>query len=281
MAMSDTKRTGDATKPAKPATIGRPRLGAQPLSQAERSRRARARRKAKPKPIRSAEELFADLCTSRGLVTGFDKAVAMEVVNALAAGRLSEALKGLDALPAARVESSSPSMGMSAVKQRFMQLVQNAIAGDDENRRLRIERGEATEADMLRARLAEIERPLPAPDEAEELDEEDEVAALRAEIVELRRLLAGAQPVEGAADTALSADRGAPSATDTKTITPPLSAIVPPDEIGECYAGHRPGPDDGKHRRGPVIDAKAQPAAAKPETEAERGRGDQTRGCQT
>jgi hypothetical protein len=53
-------------------------------------------------------------------------------------------------------------------------------------------------------------------------------------------------------------------AAGSPAITPPTSDIVPPGEIGECYAGMRPGPDDPPKRRPVVIEGKATPAPAAP-----------------
>jgi hypothetical protein len=50
-------------------------------------------------------------------------------------------------------------------------------------------------------------------------------------------------------------------------ITPSEADITPPGEIGECYAGMRPGPDDPPRRSSQVIEGKAnppQPQARKP-----------------
>jgi hypothetical protein len=45
-------------------------------------------------------------------------------------------------------------------------------------------------------------------------------------------------------------------------ITPTESDIVPPGEIGECYIGVRPGPDDPPRRAPVVIEGKAAAPAA-------------------
>jgi hypothetical protein len=44
-------------------------------------------------------------------------------------------------------------------------------------------------------------------------------------------------------------------------ITPSEADITPPGEIGECYAGIRPGPDDPPKRRPVVIEGKPVPPA--------------------
>jgi hypothetical protein len=51
-------------------------------------------------------------------------------------------------------------------------------------------------------------------------------------------------------------------AAGSTAITPTESNIVPPGEIGECYAGIRPGPDDPPRRSPPVIEG--SPAAHVP-----------------
>jgi hypothetical protein len=53
-------------------------------------------------------------------------------------------------------------------------------------------------------------------------------------------------------------------AAGSTAITPTDSDIVPPGEIGECYAGIRPGPDDPPRRSPPIIEGKASPAARVP-----------------
>jgi hypothetical protein len=56
-------------------------------------------------------------------------------------------------------------------------------------------------------------------------------------------------------------------------ITPTESDIVPPGEIGECYVGVRPGPDDPPKRAPIVIEGKvAPPAAPRTWDETENGR---------
>src|SRR5260370_40417340 len=71
--------------------IGRPRIGAQPLTAAERSRRARERkRQARPAPPINeqmtgvtVEAILAELIASRGLVTALHKSIAFKVSKAL------------------------------------------------------------------------------------------------------------------------------------------------------------------------------------------------------
>jgi hypothetical protein len=53
-------------------------------------------------------------------------------------------------------------------------------------------------------------------------------------------------------------------AAGSTAITPTESDIVPPGEIGECYAGIRPGPDDPPSRSPPVIEGKAARPAPPP-----------------
>jgi hypothetical protein len=251
MAMSDTERAGGVGKAVKPATKGRPRLGAQPLSQAERSRRARARRRAKPKPVRSAEQLFEDVCQERGITSAFDRVLAQEAVNALIEGDLPTVLKALSHLPAPRAAAVSRSTtSASAVREKVMSMILGAVAADAEERRLRISRGEGSEADLLRARLAEIERPLPAPDEPD-----DEVVQLRAEVERLRLQLSGAPADQ--VTTALLTER----------VTTP-SEVVPPGEwrgVPRPVYGTPPG-------EGPILEhepTKPEAAPSAPLTPAE------------
>jgi hypothetical protein len=49
-------------------------------------------------------------------------------------------------------------------------------------------------------------------------------------------------------------------------ITPSEADITPPGEIGECYAGMRPGPDDPPRRSSQVIEGKAIPTPPAPAT---------------
>jgi hypothetical protein len=203
-----TKSAPSGIKPAPAATkrAGRPRLGAQPLSAAERSRRARARkRQAKPAPSVERQmagvthaSVLADLIASRGLTSALHKSIAAKVADAFVKDDPATASRWMAFLPPMRAETASPTVSASDARARVLALVLNAVAADDVERAQRIERGEANEADMLRQRLAEIERPLPAPDEPDDEVDLDEVAALRAEVERLRLQLSGAQPVDGA-----------------------------------------------------------------------------------
>jgi hypothetical protein len=200
MAMIDTKRISDATKPAAPVTKkGRPPITGRAFSNAERSRRARAKAKARPKPVRDASEIFQDICNSRAITSAFHRVLAEQVTDALIEGRLSEALKGLDALPApVRAEETTGTNEATSNRQRFMAQIMNAVAADTIERRDRIARGVGTEVDHLRERIDEIERPPalePPEGEAEQSDEQDErLAALEAENRELRARLGEVPP---------------------------------------------------------------------------------------
>jgi hypothetical protein len=50
-----------------------------------------------------------------------------------------------------------------------------------------------------------------------------------------------------------------PALPDSTVITPPLADIVPPGELGDCYAGMRPGPDDPPPRSSRQRPAQRQP----------------------
>jgi hypothetical protein len=169
----------------------------------------------------TAREVLSSLIDSRGPVTPFDRALALACVNAICTSDLSTAVKALSFLPPARhVAPSGSTHGAAGYRERVMQLIASAAEADKQ------ERGEH-EGDG------------------------NELAALRAENVELRRLLSGATPVEGA----------------PKVIDPPTSAIIPPGEIAELY--RKPVyPDDAKaiaRRNAPVIDAEpAKPAGTAP-----------------
>jgi hypothetical protein len=272
-----TQRTHGDAKAAKPVTKGRPRLGDHALTPRERS----ARRRAKPKPIKSSEEIYAALVAERNIVSPFHRALATQITNSLVDGDLAEAIKGLSHLPPpVRAEPGSPTHSTSGARERVLQMILNAVEADKQELVRRAERGdELSEADQLRLRLAQIEQP--QPDEDEPDDEGDEVASLKAENTELRRLLSGAAPAAAelvSTDTTSPIDGELCSNEQPSPIDPPTSAIIPPSEIAELYRE----PVYADRLREPVtIDAKPEPAAAKPETEPERGRGDQTRGCRT
>jgi len=201
-----TKPVNPDTEPAKPVTKnrgGRPRLGDKPLTPAERSRRARARRKQQTKPETppsteaTAEQVLAALVQSRRIVSHFDKLLAVRAVNALMSGKIVEGVKCLEHLPApVRSEASTPALGEHSARERVLQLIQAAIAADKVELAQRAERGEQlSERDQLRLRLAQLDEQPPD----EQPGEEAEVEELRRQNVELRRLLAGAEPTSGTA----------------------------------------------------------------------------------
>jgi hypothetical protein len=49
----------------------------------------------------------------------------------------------------------------------------------------------------------------------------------------------------------------APALPDSPAIDPAEADITPPGEMGDCYAGNRPGPDDPPRRSSPVIEGRA------------------------
>jgi hypothetical protein len=183
---------------------GRPRIAAAPLTAAERARRSRAQRKARPKPVRSADEVFEALCESRNLTSAFDRALAQSVTDSLCAGDLAEAVRGMAHLPpVVRAEVSSPSMGISAAREQFRRQVMNAVAAHqlelaEEMTALatRLERGEEVgERDQLRLRLHMLDEQaaaLPEPEEATK--PADEVETLRARVAELEARLGETPP---------------------------------------------------------------------------------------
>jgi hypothetical protein len=153
--------TENVTKKAR----GRPRSVA-PLTAAERARRHRAVAKAKAKPIRSAEELFEDLCAQRGIVSGFDKVLAQECVNELIEGDLQTAIKALGLLPVPRaVEAGSPRVSTSDARARVLQMILNAVSAGKIERRRAAEAGEAlSPRDALQLQIDMLDEPPALPD---------------------------------------------------------------------------------------------------------------------
>jgi hypothetical protein len=156
---------------------GRPTIGDRPMTATERSARRRARARAQGpkavKPFTSSDEIYAALVEQRNLTSAFDRALAMEVVDALVRGDLAEAVRALALLPtpAVRVETSR-TVSASDAKERLLELVLNAIAADQ------FEADQADQGDLqaARARIASLEdevkhlrgvkpRRLPAPSE--------------------------------------------------------------------------------------------------------------------
>jgi hypothetical protein len=87
------------------------------------------------------------------------------------------------------------------------------------------------------------------------LSPQERLKAARAKVAEIEAELAALAPPPdepGAGGIVVNLRVGA------KAITPPTADIVPPSEIGECYAGIRPGPDDPPAKSTQVIDGKAE-----------------------
>jgi hypothetical protein len=97
-----------------------------------------------------------------------------------------------------------------------------------------------------------------------------QVEALQAKVAELEAQLAGAPLKVGNVADFESVPRGGSTA-----ITPPLSAITPPGELGQCHVGDLRGPDDPPPRSTTVIEGKAvtpaAPAAPKYDYDKEQG----------
>jgi hypothetical protein len=112
-----------------------------------------------PKPAKSAEEVYAALVQSRGIVSAFDRTLARQITNLLVEGRVLEALKGLEALPpVVRAERIVNAHSDHSARERVIALVANAVAADQTELRQRAERGELlTEVEQLRLRLIEAE----------------------------------------------------------------------------------------------------------------------------
>jgi hypothetical protein len=202
-----------------------------PMTSTERSARHRAKLKArgpkaKAKPFTSSDEIYAALVEQRNLTSAFDRALAMEVVDALVRGDLAEAVRALALLPApaVRVETSR-TVSAADAKAKLFALVENAIA-----------------ADKVEA----------------EQHEQREVAALRAEVARLRAKC-GEQPVEGV--PSVTTPSGG-SYTGEKAITPRDGDIVPPREQSDNPQNMRGPHYDAPRGRakallgdGPIIDA--------------------------
>jgi hypothetical protein len=89
------------------------------------------RRRAKPKPIKSSEEIFQALVAQRNLTSPFDLALATQITNSLVAGDLAEAVRALQHLPApVRFEAGSQTLGAADARARILQLIMNAKAAD-------------------------------------------------------------------------------------------------------------------------------------------------------
>jgi hypothetical protein len=191
----NTKRTVEAGKGGTTATkTGRPRINPdRPMSATERSRR----RRAKPRPIKSSDEIFDALVAQRNLTSAFDRALATQITNSLVDGDLAEAVRALQHLPPiVRADPGSPTVSVSAARQKVLELLLNRISADRIERAARVEARDPTltEREMLQFRIDQIDEQ-EASDQGEEGDKpDDEVATLRAQVAELRAKLAGALP---------------------------------------------------------------------------------------
>jgi len=219
---------------------------------------------AKPEPTSTTDALFESLCETHGLTAAHHRALAWRIARALADGgahNLAEACRAIPLLPTPRPTAAHRTVSEGTARERLMTLITNAIKAERIELAERVKRGEAlSEVEQLRLQLIEAEA-------ATEVDEEERVVAhgeggteverLREENRELRRLLSGAQPAEGAPTVT---ETKVTTVTETKVIDPPTSAIVPPSEIGETYAGcdRKPAPDDWKVKPKPVLDLKAE-----------------------
>jgi hypothetical protein len=149
----------------------------------------------------TAEDILASLIKLHALETPFHKAMALQIVNAVVRGDLAEATRAIALLPEPRITSQAGSThGSASARERVVALIASVVAGD-------------------------------------QVEQAGELERLRAENTELRRLLAGAEPVSG---------------TSAKVITPGTGDIVPPCEQSDLPANMRGavGPDDGKYKPG-------------------------------
>jgi hypothetical protein len=213
--MSGTERKSSTTKAFRG---GRPRIGAEPLTVADRSRRYRAKRKAQAElpsddGAQNAQDALTALISSRRIVNRFDQMLAVRTINALAEGKIVEVIKLLDALPQPYRAEAVAATAVSATdaKERLLELVLNACAAD------------RFEAEQV---------------------EQTEITALRAEVAELRRRL-GEQPN---VDCSLHL----PPEGEPKTITPSTGDILPPSENSHLPQNARApvGADDAKYKPG-------------------------------
>jgi hypothetical protein len=237
-----TKRA-DAIDEAGTNRGGRPRIHPdRTMTPTERSARRRERRKQQrireqferkaaeaekaPDAEVTPQEVLQSLIQSRGITSHFDRLLAVRAVAALVQGKLAEGVRALECLPPPRhLDDEGKPTTAGDAKARVLQMILNAIAADDEDRRLRIERGEASEADLLRERL------------------------LLEENAQLRSRLGEPPPP--------------PSTERVRVIDGKRGdAIIPPSEIGN--PNPMVGADDWKHQRKrnlPIIEGKAEPAA--------------------
>jgi hypothetical protein len=202
---------------SRPPKGGRPPIGDKAMTATERSRR----RRAKPRPIKSSDEIFQALVAQRNLFSAFDRALATQITNALVDGDLAEAVRALQYLPPViRADVTTPVPSAVEAREKLWQLVLNAK-------------------------------------EADEVEEASEVERLRLEVAELRRRLGGPAPDQAAkAKHVLHSPEG-----DTKVIDPPTSAILPPSENSHLPQNARPAPGryDAPKPVPPVIDVKPEP----------------------
>jgi hypothetical protein len=175
----------------------------------------------------TAREVLSSLIESRNITTPFSKALAVSVVNAVCSGDLANAVKALAMLPpVTRGEVSATTMSAEHARERLLELVLNACAADQ------------FEAEQVEKR---------------------EVAALKAEVAELRRRL-GEPSNDQAAKRDYSHVLTVPGDAP-KTITPSLGDIVPPREQSDNPQNMRPPKYDSPKPAPPVIDATPVPTA--------------------
>jgi hypothetical protein len=169
VAMADAKRAPTEAKK------GRPLVGKRPMTSVERTRRSRTNRKMQAGAQQLNEHrrwkeqwdslsdkqkgarVLADLCLSRNLSCDSHRVIAMKAVAALSANNAALYVKLVELLPPAR-SVESPTSGVSALKERFLQAVMNTVAADQQELVRRAERGETlSEREQLQLRLHEID----------------------------------------------------------------------------------------------------------------------------
>jgi hypothetical protein len=241
--MSATKRKSSGIKSADGATKGgRPRLGAQPMSSAERSRRARAKRRAGAQQLdahrrwkagwdalsdkEKAERVLADICLRHNLTTDADRVVAMKAVAALGKDSLLYA-KLIDTLPPPVTHgevsaTTGTAQGALQARERLLELVLNAVA-----------------ADQVEA----------------EQQEQSELAGLRAEVARLKVKCGEAPPPPSDQQSAID------NSNSPKVLTPSVGDIVGPREQSDNPANMR-GPRYDGPRKPMTIDHEPVKAAA-------------------
>jgi hypothetical protein len=236
---------------------GRPRLlKDRPLTRAERSRRARAKPGAaqltehrrwkegwdRLTDRQKSERVLQDICMSRAIHSDVDRVVAMKAVAAIGKDNAALYCKLVELLPPARSVAASPTHGVSAVKVKFLQMIENAVAADKQELARRAEAGETlSEREQLQLRLAQIDEqsvdadhddldrtsPAAAVDQVARLERlRSENAALRARLGEASHERHGVDHHDHRRD-----DHGSTPSESAPEMSSPVRRMTPADDV--------------------------------------------------